>query len=131
MQIVVSKSWQFQAAHKNRFHPGECSEIHGHTYTVRVWAKRPDGQLCNDASDEHGMVVDFRALSAGVKKHIIDVFDHRLINEVIIERGFTHIEATTVEELAKHFLTVLHNDGIEVFKVRVYEGATAYAEASL
>lgn len=132
--ITVSKSWQFQAAHANPAHPGECSRVHGHTYTLRVWARGP----VKATGPERGMVVDFGRLSRAVKQHVIDVCDHRFLNEVplgavLIEEGdvlhpVSVNEATTVELLAGIFLAKLRLAVPEVFRVRLYEGATAYAE---
>lgn len=122
MIATVSKSWQFQAAHRNPFHPGECSRTHGHTYTIRVWARGP---VKDDGSAEHSMVVDFRRLSDAVKRHVLDRFDHTLLNDVADDPVF---EAYTVEELAIYALRTISEDVPEVVRVRVYEGANAYAE---
>ena len=122
--ISVSKSWQFQAAHSNPYHPAECKNLHGHTYTVRVWARgnrKPDGI-------EKGMVIDLRRMS-DTWKRIYAELDHSNLNES------TPCDPTTIENLAAYILDYFRDDlndsYTEIFKVRVYEGATAYAEASL
>lgn len=134
MQTIVSKSWEFQAAHHNPFHDGQCRNMHGHTYTIRVWAKRRRDEAQIDKSDAatHGMVVDFRRLSDAVREHIIDRFDHAVINDVVKGLKFgSLIEATTVEEIAQYALIVLRGEIPEVYRVRVYEGRTAYAEVEV
>lgn len=123
MIATVSKSWQFQAAHRNPFHPGECSRVHGHTYTIRVWAR---GAIRDDGSAQHSMVVDFGTLTAAVKEHVIDKLDHTFLNESLADQRW--IEAYTVEELAVYALTALRAAVPQVCRVRVYEGASAYAE---
>lgn len=142
MPLTVSKSWQFQAAHANPAHPGDCRRVHGHTYTIRVWARGP----MKATGPETGMVVDFRRLSDAVKKHVIEPCDHRFLNEldlgsIVINdadapapgRGvlLDVANATTVEVLAGTFLARIRQDVPEVFRVRLYEGSNAYAEVEL
>lgn len=120
MIATVSKSWTFEAAHDNPHHPGACRRVHGHTYEIRVWAR---GHVTLDGP-ETGMVVDFGRLSNAVQRHVLDVCDHRYLNEVLPES----FPATTVEWLAWHFLNVLHIEVPEVCRVRLQEGRNAYAE---
>lgn len=83
------------------------------------------------------MVVDFARLSAAVAKHVIDKCDHTMLNDlnlgtISIDGELVEVaQATTVEILAWTFLMRLHADVPEVFKVRLYEGRTAYAEAEM
>lgn len=123
MNIVVSKSWQFQAAHSNPYHDGACAATHGHTYTVRAWARRADRGVAS-AGHERGMVVDTSRLSAAWRQ-IHERVDHTNLN------GSTPCDPTTIENLAAWVLNQFQIRGCpEVYRVRVYEGSTAYAEAS-
>lgn len=123
--IVISKSWQFQAAHSNPYHPDECSQIHGHTYTVRVWAR---GNVQANGA-EKGMVCDTRRLSEAWNR-LHKELDHSNLNES------TTCDPTTVENLAKYILDYFricfaYQPNVDIFKIRVYEGATTYAEVTI
>jgi len=123
VNVVVSKSWQFQAAHSNPYHAGACKNVHGHTYTVRAWARRSDGGV-QEYGHESGMVIDTRKLSAAWRE-IHERIDHTDLNES------TPCDPTTIEMLAGWIMEQFQLRGCpEVYRVRVYEGSTAYAEAS-
>lgn len=72
MQIVAEpKAVSFEASHTlAQF----CSTLHGHSYKVRV---RVSGPL-----DEHGVVIDFKAVRAIVKS-VVAPLDHRNLNDII------------------------------------------------
>lgn len=58
---------KFSAAHRLPNDPGKCSNLHGHTYTVRV-------KIATDQLDAQGMVMHFDKI-----KDVIDRFDHKTI----------------------------------------------------
>ncbi len=64
----------FAAAHTLRGTGGPCARNHGHNWRVTVVVEA-------DELDEHGMVVDFLALKAGLRR-ILDRYEHRDLNEI-------------------------------------------------
>lgn len=117
----VCKQFRFEAAHRLDNHRGKCSRLHGHSYRVDVLARGPVKDI-NGASDE-GMVLDFDELKqAWAPMH--DMLDHRFLNDLF---RFP----TTAENLASWMLEQLHERIELVYCVRVWETATAYAEALL
>lgn len=64
----------FDAAHHLYGYPGECRELHGHTWDVEVTVAA--AQL-----DEIGIVYDFKSLKRDLAA-VIDDYDHVLINQV-------------------------------------------------
>jgi 6-pyruvoyltetrahydropterin/6-carboxytetrahydropterin synthase len=74
--VRVRRSFDFDAAHRLPAHPGKCRELHGHAYRVVVTVDRP-------VEPETGLAVDFSDLKAIVKKEIVDLLDHRCVNDVI------------------------------------------------
>jgi 6-pyruvoyltetrahydropterin/6-carboxytetrahydropterin synthase len=70
MPVSVSKSFRFEAAHRLPWYDGPCRHIHGHSYELTV-------ELLGEP-DEHGMVVDFKAIKRLVSP-LIDQWDHALI----------------------------------------------------
>lgn len=64
----------FDAAHSLYGYPGECKELHGHTWDVEV-------TVSSSQLDEIGIVYDFKSLKADLNS-VLDAFDHTYINEV-------------------------------------------------
>ena len=113
---------EFDAAHRLPGYPGNCSNIHGHTWRVEVWIE-------DDPDPESGMVVDYRAIKSYFKAE----FDHRLIlwkADPLVERldGLTALKLMngppTAENLALRIL-----DDLQAEKVRVHESKDNSAEA--
>jgi 6-pyruvoyltetrahydropterin/6-carboxytetrahydropterin synthase len=64
----------FDAAHSLYGYPGECRNLHGHTWDVEV-------TVGADALDEIGIVYDFKALKDDLASVLSD-YDHVNINDV-------------------------------------------------
>lgn len=64
----------FDAAHHLYGYPGECRELHGHTWDVEVTVEATE-------LDEIGIVYDFKSLKADLAAVLAD-YDHALINSV-------------------------------------------------
>ncbi len=118
MRHTVSKEFQFHAAHKIDHHPGECRNLHGHTYTVVIEATGPI-QL---EGDEAGMVMDFGDIKRLYNEIIHDVCDHAYLNDVF---AFP----TTAENLAAVFVERLHSIDNRISAVAVSEGPGNIARA--
>lgn len=73
--MQVSKDFTFDAAHFLTKYYGKCEHLHGHTYKLRVIV---EGDI-----QSNGLVIDFVVLKRIVKKHVLDVVDHRLLNDII------------------------------------------------
>lgn len=114
----IEKEFRFEAAHQLPNHKGKCSNLHGHSYRLKVMVKgviqecNPENPLSSD-----GMVMDFYDLSNIVKSRIIEVCDHKFLNEVF--PGMV----TTAENLAYKFYEVIHNEFCRIYgDVEVGEG---------
>ena len=74
--MILYKQFTFDAAH---FLPNvpkghKCNQLHGHTYTLKVYVKgEPDKKL--------GWVIDFNEVRDAVKP-VIDQVDHELLNNI-------------------------------------------------
>jgi 6-pyruvoyltetrahydropterin/6-carboxytetrahydropterin synthase len=75
MKTSVVRSMRFEAAHHLPWHPGACSRVHGHSYSLEVAVS---GDL-----DERGVVLDFDDLGAVLAAEVSERFDHRDLNEVL------------------------------------------------
>ena len=116
----VRKTFQFHAAHKIDHHPGECRNLHGHTYTVTIEAT---GEIKNDG-DEGGMVIDFGQIKKLYNELIHDRCDHAYLNDLF---PFP----TTAENLSFEFLELLHHYEKRISAVEVSEGPGNLARAEL
>ena len=77
--MQIRKQFRFEAAHVLPFHDGKCSRLHGHSYRLEVTV---DGPL-QASGPATGMVLDFDALARIVRVGVIDVLDHRHLNDII------------------------------------------------
>lgn len=115
MQITITKEFSFEAAHKLNWHNGHCANLHGHSYKLFVSAK---GEL-----NENGLLMDFGDLKTLVNELIIKKYDHSFLNDYFTD--------PTAENMCLSFLAVLNEKDKRIFKVRLYETATSFAEAEL
>lgn len=86
----IEKTFSFEASHQLVGLPEghKCGRDHGHSYKLTIAIES------NELQPE-GWVKDFGEL-APLKRHIDWHFDHRNLNEVLVE-------STTSEHLARHF----------------------------
>ncbi len=109
----VSCSFTFEAAHHLAWHPGKCRNPHGHSYRLEVTVSGP--------LDDNGVVVDFDHLRALVDRTLIDVWDHRDLNEII--------DNPTAELLAHQAWALLTEAGLSLSTLRLWE--TEHSSAAL
>ena len=102
----------FDAAHALHGYPGECRELHGHTWDVEV-------TVAGEQLDEVGIVYDFKRLKDDVGG-VLDAYDHVHLNEV---PPFDSINPTA-ENLARVVCEALVEKvgtGVTVHEVAVWE----------
>jgi len=90
MQVTVSRKAHFNAAHRlyrkewtmeqNDKVFGKCNNpnFHGHNYELIV-------SVTGEIDPETGFVIDLKILSDLIKEHIEGAFDHKNLNEDVIE----------------------------------------------
>ena len=106
----------FDAAHALKGYPGECKDLHGHTWDIEV-------SVSGTKLDEIGIVYDFKRLKKDLRS-IIDAFDHSYLNEVT---PFDKMNATA-ENLARVIFERLNEvlpRYIELKEVAVWESPIA------
>jgi 6-pyruvoyltetrahydropterin/6-carboxytetrahydropterin synthase len=72
----VKRLFDFEAAHELPNHPGKCRHLHGHSYRLGVTVDRPIDPVS-------GLAIDFSDLKAVVQREVVDVLDHRYVNDVV------------------------------------------------
>lgn len=86
MEMLVTTNVNFEAAHclkGNQYSDkenceiyGKCSNLHGHNYKLYVTV---GGEV-----QEDGMVINFTKVKEIIKTDIIEKFDHKYLNEVML-----------------------------------------------
>lgn len=112
---LISKEFHFSASHRLTHLPAEhqCARLHGHNYIVVV-------ELAAPTLNSDGFVRDYHEL-APLKAYIDNHFDHRHLNDILNE-------ASTAENLARHFFDWCRARWPEVSAVKVSETPKTWAE---
>lgn len=124
MRATVRKMFDFPAAHANAHHDGHCQRLHGHTWILEVFARGP---IVNDPDrTDFGMVVDFERLKHVYHAVVEPYVEHQNLNE-----SLPWVQEHTTELIAGWILKEMHEREASIFKVRLHEGLTSYAEVDL
>jgi len=125
MRVTATKIFTFDAAHFLPGYDGPCMNMHGHTYQLEVTVERVGPQVIS-AGPAEAMVMDFRDLKEIVKRKVIDLFDHQVLNNVVTFR-------TTAENLAAFIFDAVNTSlppDVKCVKVRLYETPTSFVEVT-
>jgi 6-pyruvoyltetrahydropterin/6-carboxytetrahydropterin synthase len=118
-------------------HKGLCNNIHGHTYKLIVTLK-------SDKLNDEGMLMDFKDLKMIMNKVVMDQYDHAFLTDTGTSSSLESTIATLLKDAGKRvvfldYITTAENmakglyDELKVelptlYKVRLYETPTSYAE---
>ncbi len=72
----VRRRFCFESAHRLPNHPGQCRELHGHSYELWVTVDRP-------VETSSGMALDFSDLKRIVQEAVVTRLDHRYVNDLL------------------------------------------------
>ena len=106
----------FDAAHALHGYPGECRELHGHTWDVEVVVR-------GGALDDVGIVYDFKTLKEDLSV-VLGPLDHAYLNDV----PPFDVQNPTAENLARHIYESLAQQvgpEVAVVEVSVWESPVA------
>lgn len=106
--IEISKEVSFSAAHRLPNNNGPCSNWHGHEWKLKV-------SIMKRINPKTSMVMDFKLLNNILEKHILEKFDHSVLNDFI--------EIPTVENLLIKIWEILMFDGLlkGINSIELYE----------
>jgi len=108
-KVTLRLRHHFDAAHLLEKYKGDCGRLHGHRWTITVFAK---GIVKSD-----GMLIDFTTI-----KNEINKLDHQFLNDMLKFNP-------TAENIAIHLLAKFETTYPEIdFKVRLYETPNASVE---
>jgi 6-pyruvoyltetrahydropterin/6-carboxytetrahydropterin synthase len=106
----------FDAAHHLYDYPGECRELHGHTWDIEATV---ESRKLNDI----GIVYDFKDLKDDLNR-VLEAYDHKLLNDIV---PFDEI-SPTAENLARIIYRALQkrvDSTVKVAEVAVWESPIA------
>lgn len=115
MKTIITKKFDFEAAHHLPWHQGKCKTLHGHSYKLEVSVS---GNL-----NENGVIIDFGDLKKIVNEIILEIYDHKNLND--------YFKNPTAEIMAQTFfgnLQAVLPSIIRVERVRLYETANAFVD---
>ncbi len=106
----------FDAAHALSGYPGECRNLHGHTWDIEV-------TVAGEVLDDIGIVYDFKTLKEDLAAVLVD-YDHSYLNDVA---PFSEINPTA-ENLARVIyerMAEAVDERVRVIQVAVWESPVA------
>ncbi len=132
MKVSVFRKEHFNAAHrlfnpdwdfeKNEVVFGKCNNkyYHGHNYELIV-------QLTGTPSPETGFVYDLKLLSEVIKEHVLDKFDHKNLNEELLEFKKLIPTAENISIVIYNILRPLIDHQLDL-KITLYETPRNYVQ---
>ena len=108
--MVVYRTFRFHAA---RYLPKLsdthiCKQTHGHTFNLTVYI---EGQI----NDKDGFIIDFFDIDKIVKNSILNIIDHKLLNDI------DNLANPTSEYLCKWIWEKLENQLSGLVKIKLSE----------
>ncbi len=108
--FLVTKEFRFESAHFLPKYYGKCENLHGHSYRLQVTVKIPE-------LNDEGIAYDFTKLKKVVKKDIVDVLDHKLINDFVPIASAERMTEWIWERIAHK---------IPIFEIKLWETETCF-----
>jgi len=109
----ISVTIEFSAAHSLQGYPGNCSQVHGHNWTVEVFVR------CRELN-AIGIGIDFREVKRAIKESIENL-DHSCLNE---HPAFEHANPSS-ENIARFLYKELgariNSENAKISRVKVSE----------
>lgn len=118
MQLICRR-FHFDAAHKLPNYNGLCANLHGHRWFLEV-------EVAGNIDTHSGMIMDFGVLKNVVNFMVIDVLDHKYLNDVFENPTAENMIVWIVEQLKIGLRTYIP----KLHRVRLYETPDSYTEWS-
>ena len=132
--MKIAQTINFDAAHRLLGYNGNCSSLHGHTWSVDI-------EIDSDRKmDEVGMLLDYRT----IKQYFKDYYDHKTILNmddplvdilkannacVTIMKGNPTAENLAIKIMAD-FILLTNASEFDYINIRVHESADNFAEVN-
>jgi 6-pyruvoyltetrahydropterin/6-carboxytetrahydropterin synthase len=140
MSLTIMKRVCFCAGHRLLGHDGKCAFFHGHNYVAEFY-------VSGEETDGVGRLIDFAILKQRFKGWIDEHWDHGFLLNQADENGIAAARMVqpgryyvlpynpTAENMARYLLdevcpTLLHDAGVRVTKVVIWETEDSFAAAT-
>jgi 6-pyruvoyltetrahydropterin/6-carboxytetrahydropterin synthase len=110
VKMIVAREFEFDSAHKLEWYDGKCKDLHGHTYRLQVFVK--------EEVNKQGVVIDFYELNNMVKQFVVDLLDHKYLNEII--------ENPTAENICVWIWSELKDRLNGLFEIKLWENSKSF-----
>lgn len=110
---------EFSSAHCLKGYCGNCSEKHGHNWSVQVFIR-------SKKLDEIGIAVDFKALKRELDA-LLGELDHKDLNSIPPFDKLNPTSENIAMYIYKRLSGKLNGNGVKVYRVRVGENASSGA----
>lgn len=110
---------EFSSAHCLKGYCGNCSEKHGHNWSVQVFIR-------SEKLDEIGIAVDFKALKRELDA-LLGELDHKDLNSIPPFDKLNPTSENIAMYIYKRLSGKLNGNGVKVYRVRVSENASSGA----
>ncbi len=110
---------EFSSAHFLRGYNGNCSETHGHNWTVEVFIR-------SEKLDEIGIAVDFKALKRELDALLAEL-DHKVLNELPPFQKTNPTSENIAHYIYMRLSEKLNGNSVHVHRVRVGENSSSAA----
>ena len=107
--MFITKEFRFSAAHNITNYHGKCEELHGHTFKLSVTLQGTPGKA--------NMILDFRIFKDIVQKNIINLLDHKYLNNLLKNPTAENICAWIFDKLKPIF----NGENYTLYEVRLWE----------
>jgi 6-pyruvoyltetrahydropterin/6-carboxytetrahydropterin synthase len=113
MPFEVSTEAGFSAAHFIRGYPGNCSNLHGHNWKVRITVRASSSQAM-------GLTYDFRRLRE-LAGEVVSGLDHSVLNDLPQFEGGNPTAETIAEWIYGELEGRLAGEPVRLARVEVWE----------
>ena len=108
--MILCKEFTFSAAHKLQDYIDKDVNLHGHNYSLIV--------CVNGKVNSNGFVYDTRKINSAIKENVLDILDHKYLNDIIKQPSLENVCIWIWQQLSKK---------IPLEEVKLYENPTLYA----
>jgi len=107
--MLVTKEFEFDAAHRLINYRGKCENLHGHRWKVQVTLKA--------SLQKDGIAFDFVELKKIVEEKVIKKLDHTYLNDLLPQPSTENIALWIWERLKEE---------LPLYEVKVWESPTSF-----
>jgi len=105
--MLVTKEFEFDAAHKLINYRGKCENLHGHRWKVQVTLQAQVGK--------NGIAFDFARLEEIVREKVIEKLDHTYLNDIFPQPSTENIALWIWKNLKQ----------LPLYEIKVWESPTS------